>query len=186
MKKFLAASLAVFVWLMIFDHLLSNAVLGSAMASIPGVKADYSAVWEAVGDLMQCSGPVRLLWARPDRIRRGLVGRSRLRRVRWNPHELPDVAQRDQLLWLAVPDGMAPHDHCHPHLRCCWRDCRDRLQSDGRAAASGLKGPFGILTSFGQAFAVCAVCAPQAAKGGTPVGDVARLRADSPRSGEKR
>ena len=56
MKKFLAASLAVFVWLMIFDHLLSNAVLGSAMASIPGVKASYSAMWEAVGDL--CSALV--------------------------------------------------------------------------------------------------------------------------------
>lgn len=51
MKKFFAASVAVFVWFMIFDHLLSNAVLGSAMASIPGVNANYSAMWEAVGDL---------------------------------------------------------------------------------------------------------------------------------------
>lgn len=51
MKKYLAASIAVWVWLLVWDNFIAGTVLGSAMASIPGVRADYSKVWEAVGDL---------------------------------------------------------------------------------------------------------------------------------------
>lgn len=56
MKKYLAASIAVWVWLLVWDNFIAGTVLGSAMASIPGVRADYSKVWEAVGDL--CSALV--------------------------------------------------------------------------------------------------------------------------------
>lgn len=51
MKKYLAASLAVFVWLLVFDNFLVGIVMGSALAQIPGMLAEYSRLWEAVGDL---------------------------------------------------------------------------------------------------------------------------------------
>jgi hypothetical protein len=51
MKKYLAASIAVFAWFLVFDNLLSGAVIGSAIASIPGLNPNASKLWETVGDL---------------------------------------------------------------------------------------------------------------------------------------
>jgi hypothetical protein len=51
MKKYLAASLAVFVFILAFDHFVAPALLGPVMASIAGAVAEYSRTWEAFGDL---------------------------------------------------------------------------------------------------------------------------------------
>jgi hypothetical protein len=51
MNKFLPATIAVWVWLLIFDNFLSGLLLGSTFAQIPGVQAEFSKVWETVGDL---------------------------------------------------------------------------------------------------------------------------------------
>jgi len=51
MKKYLAASLAVFVWILIWDNFLGALVMGSALSAIPGMLPEYSKLWETVGDL---------------------------------------------------------------------------------------------------------------------------------------
>jgi hypothetical protein len=51
MKKFLAASLAVFVFYFLWDKFLVGPVLGAAMASIPGAVAEPSMQWVVLGDL---------------------------------------------------------------------------------------------------------------------------------------
>ena len=51
MKKYLAAALAVLVWLLVFDNFPVPVLMGSALAQIPGMQADYSKLWETVGDL---------------------------------------------------------------------------------------------------------------------------------------
>jgi hypothetical protein len=56
MKKYLAAAVAVFVWFLIWDNVISSPLLGQTMSSIPGVKADISKLWETIGDL--CSALV--------------------------------------------------------------------------------------------------------------------------------
>ena len=51
MKKYLAASVAVFVWLLLWDNFLSGMIIGSTISTLPGINASYSKLWEAVGDL---------------------------------------------------------------------------------------------------------------------------------------
>lgn len=51
MKSFLAAVVAMLVWLLIWDNFLGAMVAGSAMAQIPGMVAEPSKLWESVGDL---------------------------------------------------------------------------------------------------------------------------------------
>jgi len=51
MKSYLGAAVAVLAVYLLFDNFLSGMVLGSAMAGIPGVQAEYSHLWETVGDL---------------------------------------------------------------------------------------------------------------------------------------
>ena len=50
MKNFLAAFLAVLVWYLVWDNVLLGPVLGSALAQLPGMQAEYSKLWETVGD----------------------------------------------------------------------------------------------------------------------------------------
>lgn len=51
MKSFLAAAITVLVVYLVWDNFLSSMVIGSAMAAIPGMKAEYSKLWETVGDV---------------------------------------------------------------------------------------------------------------------------------------
>lgn len=51
MKKYLAASLVVFVWFLVWDNFLASLVAGSLYSSIPGMVAAPSKLWETVGDL---------------------------------------------------------------------------------------------------------------------------------------
>lgn len=50
MKKFLAAAVAVLVWYLVWDNFLSQPLMGSTMAKIPGMLPEYSKLWETVGD----------------------------------------------------------------------------------------------------------------------------------------
>ncbi len=54
MKNYLAAVVAVLVWYLIWDNFLGTIVAGftgSAWGQIPGILAEYSKLWETVGDL---------------------------------------------------------------------------------------------------------------------------------------
>jgi hypothetical protein len=51
MRRHLAAAVAVLAVLLLWDNVLSGMIVGSAMAAIPGMKADYSKLWETVGDV---------------------------------------------------------------------------------------------------------------------------------------
>ena len=51
MKSYVAAVIAVLVWLLIWDNFLGSMLLGSAMAQIPGMVAEVSKLWETVGYL---------------------------------------------------------------------------------------------------------------------------------------
>lgn len=51
MKSYVAAVIAVLVWLLIWDNFFGSMLLGSAMAQIPGMVAEVSKLWETVGDL---------------------------------------------------------------------------------------------------------------------------------------
>ncbi len=51
MKKYLAASVAVFVWLLLWDNFISSMVIGPTISALPGINTSYSKMWEAVGDL---------------------------------------------------------------------------------------------------------------------------------------
>lgn len=51
MKKYLAATIAVLVLYLVWDNFLSQLFIGSALAQIPGIRAEYSKRWEIVGDL---------------------------------------------------------------------------------------------------------------------------------------
>ena len=52
MKKYLAASLAVFAFYLLWDKFLSAPVMGSAMATIPGLVTEVSMQWVVLGDLL--------------------------------------------------------------------------------------------------------------------------------------
>lgn len=52
MKKYIAASLAVFVCFVIWDNYLGNILLGPVVSKLPGVVENYSKMWEMVGDLL--------------------------------------------------------------------------------------------------------------------------------------
>lgn len=51
MKKYVAASLAMFVLLLIWDNYLGSLLIGSALSALPGMTANVSKLWETVGDL---------------------------------------------------------------------------------------------------------------------------------------
>lgn len=51
MKQYLAATVAVLVWYLIWDNFLGAMVMGSTMSQIPGMVADVSKQWETIGDL---------------------------------------------------------------------------------------------------------------------------------------
>lgn len=51
MTKAIPAILAVWVWYLIWDNFLVGPLMGSTMAQIPGMSADFSKMWEFVGDL---------------------------------------------------------------------------------------------------------------------------------------
>ena len=51
MKSFVAAVVAVLVWLLIWDHVIVGMVLGPTLSQIPGMVAEPSRLWEGVGDL---------------------------------------------------------------------------------------------------------------------------------------
>src|SRR5690242_10967259 len=65
MKSFLAAVVAVLVWFLVWDNFLADMLIGSAMAQLPGLVANMSRFWGAVGDLC---GAVMLV---------GVYGRTR-------------------------------------------------------------------------------------------------------------
>lgn len=50
MKNYLVAAITVFVFLLVWDNFVASMVMGSALAAIPGMKAEFSRMWEAVGD----------------------------------------------------------------------------------------------------------------------------------------
>lgn len=64
-NKALPAIVLVFVWLLIWDNFLSGILMGSAMAQIPGMRADYPKMWEIVGDFFSA---LVLVWVY-DRVR---------------------------------------------------------------------------------------------------------------------
>lgn len=51
MKKYFAASLAMWVLVLAWDNFLSGMVIGSAMAAIPGAGGGFSKFYETLGDL---------------------------------------------------------------------------------------------------------------------------------------
>ena len=51
MKQYLAATVAVLVWYLIWDNFLGAMVMGSTMSQIPGMVTDVSKQWETIGDL---------------------------------------------------------------------------------------------------------------------------------------
>jgi hypothetical protein len=51
MKRYLGAAVAVLVLYLAWDNFLSGMLIGSAMSAIPGMKAEFSRLWETVGDL---------------------------------------------------------------------------------------------------------------------------------------
>lgn len=51
MKKYSAAVLAVFIFLLVWNYYLSDFTIGSAVATLPGLATKYYKMWEAAGDL---------------------------------------------------------------------------------------------------------------------------------------
>jgi len=58
-NKAVAATVLVWLWLLIWDNVISAFVMGPAMAQIPGMMDSYSKLWETVGDLF---GAGVLVW----------------------------------------------------------------------------------------------------------------------------
>ncbi len=50
-NKAVPAIVVVFLWYLIWDNFLSSAVMGSAVAQIPGMTESYSKMWETIGNL---------------------------------------------------------------------------------------------------------------------------------------
>jgi len=51
MKKYFAASLAMWVLVLVWDNFLSGMFIGSAMSAIPGAVESFSKFYESLGDL---------------------------------------------------------------------------------------------------------------------------------------
>jgi hypothetical protein len=51
MKSFVAAVIAVLAWYLVFDNYLAGMLIGSTLAQVPGMVAEPSFHWVAVGDL---------------------------------------------------------------------------------------------------------------------------------------
>ena len=51
MKKYFAASLVMWVLVLVWDNFLSGILIGSAMGSIPGAVENFSKFYESLGDL---------------------------------------------------------------------------------------------------------------------------------------
>ena len=54
MKSYLGAVVAALVLYLVWDNFLAGLLVGPVLASIPGMQAEYSRLWETVGDVCAC------------------------------------------------------------------------------------------------------------------------------------
>jgi hypothetical protein len=65
LNKALPAIVLVFIWNAIFDNFLLGPTMGAAMAQIPGMQAEFSMLWQTVGNFFSA---LVLVWVY-DRVR---------------------------------------------------------------------------------------------------------------------